>query len=109
MFTNINSFGNIPYNVKERNKLNCVKETIRHPSLAENSYAELLEDLQKDNKNIADVFILRKYNPETKDRVNMANAVITFDAITLPTQIIYLKYNIFKSPLPKSCTKRLLT
>ena len=98
-FTNINSLGNIPCQVKERIKLNCVKGTIHHPSLAETNEAELLEDLRKDNKNIAEVFIFKKFNPETKDRINTANAVITFDAITLPSQIIYLKYNILKTRL----------
>ena len=91
----------------KRKKLNCVKWTIHHPSLAETSDAELLEDLRKDNKNIAEVFILKKYNPKTNDRVNTANAVITFDAITLPSQIIYLKYNILKTrlyyPNPVQC------
>ena len=101
--------GNIRCIINERQNLNTVKGTINHPSIAETNEEELLEDLRNDNKNIASVFIFKKFSSERNEKMNTTSAVVTFDTITLPPQVIYLKYTILKTrlfyPNPMRCHK----
>ena len=101
--------GNIRCVINERQNLNTVKGTINHPSIAETNEEELLEDLRNDNKNIASVFIFKKFSSERNEKVNTTSAVVTFDTITLPPQVTYLKYTILKTrlfyPNPMRCHK----
>ena len=101
--------GNIRCVINERQNLNTVKGTINHPSIAETNEEELLEDLRNDNKNIVSVFIFKKFSSERNEKVNTTSAVVTFDTITLPPQVIYLKYTILKTilfyPNPMRCHK----
>ena len=99
--------GNIPCIFKERLKLNTVKGTINHPSISETNDTELLEDLKQENKHIVDAFIFKKFNREQNTKVNTTSAVITFDLLSLPPEVKYLKYTILKTriyyPNPMRC------
>ena len=102
-----NLLGNIPCVIKERIKLNTVKGTINHHSISETNEADLLEDLKSDNSHIVDVFIFKKFSRELNKKINTSSAVVTFDLLSLPPQIKYLKYTILKTrlyyPNPMRC------
>ena len=84
-----------------------MKGTINHASISETNDIELLEDLKQENKHIVDAFIFKKFNREQNTKVNTTSAVITFDLLSLPPEVKYLKYNILKTrtyyPNPMRC------
>ena len=100
------SLGSKKCKITEVTKLNYVKGTIFHPSLTETTDEELLEDLQRDNVNIKDCHIFTKFVNGRK--INTQNAVVTFDSLNLPPQVVYLKFTILRTrqyyPNPTRCS-----
>ena len=79
----INKLNEIPILISEHKTMNSKKGTIYHQSIEEyNTNADLLEDLQKDNKNITAVEIQKFWKDGVL--VNSRRAVITFDLTKFP-------------------------
>ena len=92
--------------IYEKTQFNTCKGTIFHHSLRETTDEELTEDLKRDNPNVVEAHIFTKI--VNGQKIKSPSAVVTFDNINIPQQVIYLNYNILKTkkyyPNPTRCS-----